>query len=177
MATFSNQDSFQRYGSRVSAFAPISWAQVGQQESARDSVRSGLEEFIRARREANSTKVAHSLSPELAPVRAILKLKEYWDLTDEDMARMCGLPAGGASTLQSSLSAIYTLPDIKRRMQALMNMRTRLSGFFRSRQTERAWLRTPWARTDDQTPLAMVTSGDLQALLRIESLVRELVGA
>lgn len=118
-----------------------------------------------------------SLAPALAPVRALVKLKEYWGASEEQMRGMCGLLPGTDHSFGASLVEHFRVPDIKDRMRILMVIRTRLAALFNGNQaSERAWMRTPWALIEDQEPLEFLAGANFRSMLRMESLVRELVG-
>lgn len=128
------------------------------QPAAKDDLSAehdGLSALLeRAQTQVDADASAKSLAPALAPVRAMLKLRDFWAVTDEEMAQMCGLPADSRLPFPSRLAAYFSVPDIQQRMRSLMSVRARLSALFQGNQdAERLWLRTPWDRLEQGTPL------------------------
>jgi hypothetical protein len=120
---------------------------------------------------------SRSLSPGLAPVRAILKLQAFWGLSDEQLLSICGLPPDGAGAVPSALAKHLTLVDVKGRLRSVMAIRARLSALFGGdARRERAWLSAPWARLHNDTPLAAMMSGEINRLFDVEAQVREMAG-
>lgn len=114
------------------------------------------------------------LSPALAPVRAVLKLQQYWKLTGLEMARMSGLSSDDAEEIGPALSRHFMLPAVQDRLRSAMSIRSRLSALFSSDQeAELKWLRHPWAMLNERQPLDLLTSRDIFVL---EAVVREFAG-
>ena len=119
-----------------------------------------------------------SLAPDLAPVRALAALQDYWGASDTQMKAMCGLPPEGDDPFSSTLVEYFALPDIKLRMRTLMRIRSRLSALFQgNRDSERSWIRAPWPLLNNSSPVDAMVKADLPTLIRIESSVGELAGA
>ncbi len=122
-------------------------------------------------------KAGQSISAAQANVRIVLRLQEFWALSDQQMLSICGLPEEEDSTFAQSLAKYASLPDVRRRLQSLLSIRTRLSALLAgNREGERLWLATPWARIRDQAPIDLMASGDLDSLLVAESMLRDMVG-
>jgi len=121
--------------------------------------------------------VTLKLSSQLAPVRAVLKLQAFWALTDEQLMRMCGLPLEDVDAPVQSLSKHFRLADVRTRLRSIIAIRGRLSALFGGdARRERQWLETPWARIDARSPIALLTSTDINDIFEVEAQVRELAG-
>ena len=130
--------------------------------------------FIQATRSPNE----RSLIPAHAPARVLLKLQEFWGLTDQEMRLICGLPIDEQQTVAQALVAFSEVVDVKRRLRSVMSIRSRLSALYGGDQSvEKRWLVTPWNKLQGSSPLALMASGDIEQLIATESALRELVGA
>ena len=118
-----------------------------------------------------------ALAPELAPVRAVLKLQAFWRLSDEQMLAICGIPAEEGGGFPQSIAKHFRLVDVRARLRSLIAIRARLSALYGGdAERERRWLTTPWERSGNQAPLSLLTSSQVGAVFELEDQVRELAG-
>ena len=176
MERLSNQDSFQTYGGTLNFLPTRRLGQPSGYGSTLTKEVDGLGIQLQQAQEKLANFDAR-LDARLAPNRALEKLRDYWNLSDDQMLRMCGISTSTLS-LSQSLKAYLEWRDIKQRAQLLMSIRARLSTLFQgNRETERAWLRAPWARIDGARPLDAMLDAKLPDLARLSALIREMVGA
>lgn len=166
---------FQRQSGRVAAEQGL-WSQAaGLTVGA-----SLLEQSLPARfgeGVPHASKPTRALAADLAPVRVMMKLQGFWGLTNEEMLRVCGLPADNADPLPQALAKHFKLDDVKTRLTSIMAIRARLSAMFGGDAArERRWLETPWARLENRAPIALLMSGDISNTFAVESSIREFAG-
>lgn len=117
------------------------------------------------------------LAPGYAPLRTVLKLQEYWGISEDEMLVICGLPKEDGADLAAALARYMRATDVQARLQSLMVIRSRLSALFGGdRAVERRWLRTPWDRLDGTSALDQMLSSDRGQLSALECQVREMSG-
>lgn len=121
--------------------------------------------------------VGRALSPGHAPIRALLRLQEFWGLSDPDMLSICGLPVDESQAVATALVRYMKVNAVRARLTSLMVIRSRLSALLGGdEETERRWLRTPWERLGGLPALDLMRSSDMSGLLAVEAQVRELAG-
>jgi hypothetical protein len=107
----------------------------------------------------------------------VLKLREYWEISEDDMLAICGLPKEDGADLAAALARYMRATDVQARLQSLMVIRSRLSALFGGdRAVERRWLRTPWGRLGGRSALDQMLSSDRGQLFVLECQVREMSG-
>jgi hypothetical protein len=111
-------------------------------------------------------------------VAFIPKLMDFWQLTEEQTARMLGFESHELQQFRDLISGVQKLEgrDAKDRIGHLLAIRETLHGLFRNAEVERDWLNDRKKSLDEKSPLELLVEGSMENMLLVKQYVLEQAG-
>ena len=112
------------------------------------------------------------------PVQFLIKLLEWWGLSEDDGVSLLGFDQTDASHVRAVLKGKehFRGRDVRDRIAHVFQIRSVLMSLFRDLEVENKWLREPHSLLDGRSPMALLLGGSMEDILMVKEFVDTVAG-
>ena len=112
------------------------------------------------------------------PVQFIVKLLEWWCLSEDDAVSLLGFDQTDVSHVRAVLKGKdhFRGRDVRDRIAHVFQIRSTLMSLFRDIDVENKWLREPHSLLDGRSPMALLLAGSMEDILMVKEYADTVAG-